>query len=183
MSSWSVTYVSLLINRNARAVSSEVLSRKRGVFFGFVLLLVTVEVAEAEAEAEASSRQLPQKLGHQSGRVLHYRSSVVPCHSACESPPPKSSLRPRDVLLSFFSLEPSLLSWREVLSLRPPRPTYPTTDFSLNTHVTRRVWYAESRFVLLPLSASGPAVSLADAHDRHRQTPSDTPPLVPRDRD
>jgi tetrahydromethanopterin S-methyltransferase subunit F len=42
MSSWSVTYLSLLINRNARAVSSEILSRKRGVFFGFVLLLLVV---------------------------------------------------------------------------------------------------------------------------------------------
>ena len=47
MSSWSVTYLSLLINRNARAVSSEILSRKRGVFFGFVLLLVELYIVEA----------------------------------------------------------------------------------------------------------------------------------------
>ena len=37
-------------------------------------------------------------------------------------------------LLSFFSLEPSLLSWREVLHPRPDRPPYPMPDYTFNTH-------------------------------------------------
>ena len=36
--SGSVTYLSLLINPSARIVSSEILFRRRGAFFGFVLL-------------------------------------------------------------------------------------------------------------------------------------------------
>jgi hypothetical protein len=38
MSSGSVTYLSLLINPSARIFSSEILFRRRGAFFGFVLL-------------------------------------------------------------------------------------------------------------------------------------------------